>query len=171
MATSAQVRAYNKRKNARWRAAHPDYQRLWRLAHRAQSRGYTRKWYIHNRARAAATHRRWLKSRPDYEARIKREWRASHRAESRRRAKQWRAQHPGYFKRIMKLWTSAHPTAQRAHGLVKRAIRSGALVKMPCAVCGTKSAIAHHDDYRRPLAVMWLCPVHHKARHRIRNQH
>ena len=53
-----------------------------------------------------------------------------------------------------------------AHNATKRAIKSGRLQKMPCEMCGTRNWIhAHHDDYRKPLDVMWLCPTHHKARH------
>jgi hypothetical protein len=34
-------------------------------------------------------------------------------------------------------------------------------------VCGTQDRVqAHHEDYSRPLDVVWLCPTHHKARHR-----
>ena len=53
-----------------------------------------------------------------------------------------------------------------AHSSVSRAIKSGVLVKQPCQMCGSKNFIhAHHDDYSKPLEVMWLCAEHHKARH------
>jgi hypothetical protein len=41
------------------------------------------------------------------------------------------------------------------------------LVKEPCLVCGTNTRVhAHHDDYTKPLDVMWLCPEHHSDRHK-----
>lgn len=53
-----------------------------------------------------------------------------------------------------------------AHNAVARALRSGILEKMPCLMCGCEKLVhAHHDDYSKPLEVMWLCVVHHKARH------
>jgi hypothetical protein len=53
-----------------------------------------------------------------------------------------------------------------AHNAVARALKSGRLERMPCVMCGeTKLVHAHHDDYSKPLDVMWLCVVHHKARH------
>lgn len=53
-----------------------------------------------------------------------------------------------------------------SHDAVDAAIKKGKLVRQPCQMCGTKDWVAaHHDDYSQPLAVMWLCPVHHKARH------
>ena len=55
----------------------------------------------------------------------------------------------------------------RAHDAVKRAIKRGDLVPLPCCVCGTSENVhAHHDDYSRLLDVVWLCHVHHKERHR-----
>lgn len=65
----------------------------------------------------------------------------------------------------------------QAHNIVEKAIKSGALVRMGCEVCGFngvfsdgRSAVqAHHDDYRRPLDVRWLCQPHHHEWH-IHNQ-
>lgn len=42
---------------------------------------------------------------------------------------------------------------------------SGALVPLPCAVCGAKKVQAHHHDYSRPLDVEWLCFACHQAAH------
>lgn len=53
-----------------------------------------------------------------------------------------------------------------AYAKVYRAVKKCLLVKKPCQMCGSiKRVHAHHDDYSKPLEVMWLCPVHHKARH------
>jgi len=53
-----------------------------------------------------------------------------------------------------------------AHNAVARAIKSGLLTRLPCQMCGTTNNVhAHHDDYSLPLDVMWLCPIHHRARH------
>lgn len=53
-----------------------------------------------------------------------------------------------------------------AHRAVARALRSGVLSRQPCAMCNTTAWVAaHHDDYSRPLEVIWLCPEHHAARH------
>jgi hypothetical protein len=44
-------------------------------------------------------------------------------------------------------------------------LRIGRLVRETCSKCGAK-AHAHHDDYSRPLDVLWLCPIHHTERHK-----
>jgi len=47
------------------------------------------------------------------------------------------------------------------------AIKSGLVHKGPCAVCGTTDNIrGHHDDYHKPLDVVWLCQKHHTIEHR-----
>lgn len=49
----------------------------------------------------------------------------------------------------------------KAHGIVKRAIKSNNLKQKSCIVCGDKKVDAHHEDYSKPLEVIWLCRTHH----------
>lgn len=50
----------------------------------------------------------------------------------------------------------------KARNKVKNALRSGRLIKKPCQVCQTtKKVEAHHEDYDRPLEIIWLCRLHH----------
>lgn len=54
----------------------------------------------------------------------------------------------------------------KAHLLVAKAVRIGDLIRQDCQVCGRDTNVhAHHDDYEKPLDVMWLCPVCHSKRH------
>ena len=46
---------------------------------------------------------------------------------------------------------------ERARWMVKNAIRSGHLTKLPCQFCGETKSEAHHDDYAKPLDVIWVC--------------
>lgn len=56
----------------------------------------------------------------------------------------------------LKMW------ARRATHL---AIKKGLLVRQPCEVCNAEPADAHHEDYRRPMEVRWLCRQHHMEAH------
>lgn len=60
-----------------------------------------------------------------------------------------------------------NPDAYRAHNAVNNAIRDGKLKKKTeCERCGSAGHIqGHHDDYSRPLDVMWLCAACHTQRH------
>ena len=56
--------------------------------------------------------------------------------------------------------------AKLAHKLVAEARKAGTLLDGPCEVCGSPgAALAHHDDYNKPLAVRWLCFQHHMQHH------
>ena len=66
---------------------------------------------------------------------------------------------------ISKKWRDENPDGYKAHTAVGNAIRSGKLIKEPCEVCGLVKVHAHHDDYKKPLTVRWLCPAHHKEHH------
>jgi len=49
---------------------------------------------------------------------------------------------------------------------LRRAVKSGRVVKLPCEVCGNPISQGHHDDYSKPLEVRWLCQTHHSIVHR-----
>jgi hypothetical protein len=49
---------------------------------------------------------------------------------------------------------------------VGNALRDSKLFKTPCIVCGSLKSEAHHEDYSKPLEVIWLCRRHHMERHR-----
>lgn len=68
--------------------------------------------------------------------------------------------------RVMSAWKAAFPERREAHHKVAYALRTGALTKQPCWVCGL-NAVAHHPDYSRPLDVVWLCQPHHKQAHAL----
>lgn len=70
-------------------------------------------------------------------------------------------------KKYAATFTAHHPLKRAAHNAVNNAIRDGKLVVQPCERCGYGIGIqAHHEDYSKPLEVVWLCPPCHGARHR-----
>jgi hypothetical protein len=48
---------------------------------------------------------------------------------------------------------------------VSAARKRGEVMARPCQVCGSEKAVAHHEDYTRPLDLTWLCRTHHQLRH------
>lgn len=63
------------------------------------------------------------------------------------------------------------PERDAAHRAVARALKSGRLRKPhACEGCGEpRSLHAHHEDYREPLNVVWLCPRCHRHHHSVRS--
>lgn len=52
-----------------------------------------------------------------------------------------------------------------ARAMVSWHVKTGNIEKQPCSICGEKASVAHHEDYAKPLDVVWLCRPHHAARH------
>lgn len=68
-------------------------------------------------------------------------------------------------------WDRENPKAKWAHQALRSALSRGLIERGPCEVCGAihgkDGAIihGHHDDYDKPMAVRWLCPLHHRQHH------
>lgn len=58
-----------------------------------------------------------------------------------------------------------HPEKWAARRQVRDAVRAGRLVKLPCSHCGDARSNGHHEDYAKPLDVVWLCRKCHDAEH------
>ena len=46
------------------------------------------------------------------------------------------------------------------------ALKVNKIIKDVCVICGNKNTHGHHIDYKKPLEVIWLCPLHHTAIHK-----
>lgn len=68
---------------------------------------------------------------------------------------------------LKKKWQERNVLKRAAHIIVGNSLRNGTLEKSPCNVCGSTTKIhGHHEDYEKPLDVVWLCDKHHRERHK-----
>ena len=67
---------------------------------------------------------------------------------------------------ITRIWRAEDKRRQKAHNMVSNAVKTGKLVRQPCCRCGNPKTVAHHEDYDKPLDLMWLCQVCHTQRHK-----
>lgn len=58
-----------------------------------------------------------------------------------------------------------YPEKVRARRLVINARKRGEIIRVPCVECGNENSFAHHEDYSKPLEVIWLCRKHHREKH------
>lgn len=129
------------------------YFKEWHAANRDRVRRNNRRNAPKYKASKNASMRRWRKNNPESAAKSRA---ASYRryAEQRRQANRRRA--------------AAEPERRRARRAAFAAVQRGEVEKKPCAVCGeTRRVYAHHEDYDKPLDVVWLCARHHAERHGI----
>lgn len=91
-------------------------------------------------------------------------------------SRKYRAEHPEWKKKdnkrnakliqlLVTRYIKENPERLRATSAVTRAIKSGKIIRKPCVVCGETKTHGHHKDYEKPLKVMWLCALHHRAIH------
>ena len=95
-----------------------------------------------------------------------------HRVDNLERIREYDRQRGKFAKRIAsntevtRAWRAEDKRRQQAHTAVAKGLRHGTILKEPCCRCGNEKSLAHHDDYDKPLDVMWLCQPCHKQRHK-----
>lgn len=65
-----------------------------------------------------------------------------------------------YNKEKIKNWRLNNPLKNKAHKTVFVELRAGRIKKETC-FCGEQKVEAHHEDYSKPLHIIWLCKKHH----------
>ncbi len=80
--------------------------------------------------------------------------------------KNYYAKRPGLYNAMARKYRAGNRKKISAHNAVYRAIKAGLLERAPCVICGSASSLGHHDNYARPLDVVWLCNAHHIERHK-----
>jgi len=95
-------------------------------------------------------------------------------------AKKWRENHTyeGGYAAYLRNWHANHPGKQKIYDgridrnkrnvrkKLGRAVKSGKIIKLNCKQCGNINTQAHHEDYSKPLEVIWLCKNCHMEHHR-----
>jgi len=93
-------------------------------------------------------------------------WRHNNVQRHRDNVRRWSREHRDIRNEYSEKYVANHPERKRAHRIVQQAVRSGKLHRGPCAECGATSNIhGHHEDYSKPLGVIWLCRRCHLQRH------
>ena len=54
-----------------------------------------------------------------------------------------------------------YPEKYQCRYELNNAVRSGKIIRQQCEICGRKKTHGHHEDYTKPLDVIWLCQKHH----------
>lgn len=68
---------------------------------------------------------------------------------------------------VIDKWAEENTEKVHAANMLQSAVASGKVIKpTKCCVCGNEGRVnGHHEDYNKPLEVVWLCNSCHKRVH------
>lgn len=113
----------------------------WRENNKEHMRSLVSEWEKNNKDKRKKSHQKWIADNPE-----------KHAESNRRRTARMRKKYPHKF---------------LARNIVNSHLRSGKIQMLPCAGCGTMDHVeAHHEDYDKPLDIIWLCRGCHRMVHR-----
>lgn len=115
----------------------------------------------------AAYRKAWLAARPGYSTRKKEEWLKKNPEKLRQREakkyQNWKARN-GIPDRV-ELTPEERELRRACRTIWRTARKRGKVLPQACAHCGAAEAEGHHEDYTRPLDVIWLCKPCHVQEH------
>ncbi len=70
--------------------------------------------------------------------------------------------------KCVRRYRKTHPLRYAANTLLRNAVRGGKIKKPErCSMCNAKTKLmGHHEDYYKPLNVVWACQICHKKLHK-----
>lgn len=124
------------------------YTKEYNKKHEEERKAYRKKYYAEHREKDMAHSRAWTEANRDKHNKYCKKWNNCHVAERMEYLRQYRAENPEKY----------HATSK-----VNHLLENGKLTKpMACEVCGKVGRVeAHHDDYSKPLDVVWCCKKCH----------
>ena len=117
------------------------------FANKDKRKKYLKEYYLKNKEKIDRYRRQWAIDNIEKEAEYKSKWLKNN------------------LDKIYEWEKSNHVEGRKAYIKVRIAMKKGILQKQPCIECGKMKVHAHHEDYSKPLDVIWLCPIHHKRLH------
>lgn len=81
------------------------------------------------------------------------------------RLRNWQKNNPEKIKETTYKYRRENPVQYKAHYTISNYLCSGRLQKEPCVICGDENSVAHHEDYEKPLEIIWMCQKCHRFYH------
>lgn len=110
----------------------------------------------------------WRSRNARKETRRKKSWSDKHREQVRAKDRRYQKQNRTKIQAWQNKWKAEHPDKAKAHRAVQHALRIGTLIRpQACRLCDdrTRRLHAHHEDYTKPLEVVWMCARCHREHH------
>ena len=145
-----------------WRKSYNQRHRLKLIDYRIKYYGENREDILRNQREAYQKRKNEISIR-----RAKKKRTEEARAKSRVYSKRSREKTGNAIKHITR-WKKDNPKKATVHAFVLWAVRAGVMQRpITCQECLKQCKTqAHHDDYDKPMEVIWLCSVCHGEKHR-----
>lgn len=142
------------------------YLRAYYLANQGRLRKYQKEYNLANQEKIITRQKAYgQKNKVKIAARNK-DYREANKDAVAEGIKRWKSENPGRVALHIQNWVERNPQKNRAHRIVAKAVESGELTKnQSCVKCGDGPTDAHHEDYSKPLKVIWLCRQCHVDLH------
>ena len=124
---------------------------------------YYRNWRLKNKKHLNKKKKEYRDKYPDRERETKKRYYSKNKdkiLKQRRQSKKLQIWYKYYRK------TPQNKIQHKCHNAVHQAIKKKKLTKNKCKVCGNPNSQAHHEDYTKPLDIIWLCSKHHYRKNR-----
>jgi hypothetical protein len=96
-------------------------------------------------------------------------YRERHKEKCKAYGKQWRLTNKDKIKAYRKRYRTDKSTAQYYKQACRAAttamVKMGFLTRKNCFYCGASESVIHHNDYKNPLDITWLCSPCHRKQH------
>lgn len=134
-----------KERTKKWREENPE-------KYRESQNKTRRKHYLENKEEVLRKNKAWLKKNPKKE----KEYRRNYKKKNKEKIEEY---HKEYW--------AKYPEKYKAHRAVNNALAQGKMKKPDtCSRCtNTENIQGHHEDYNKPLEVIWLCAKCHAKEH------
>jgi aldehyde:ferredoxin oxidoreductase len=142
--------------------------KLWKERNPEKSKLYNKRYYEKNKKKRYEKHLEWLRKNKDKKREYGKRWRLKYREENKKRLKEWMSSVSG--KKFYSDWRIKNREKTKAHYIFNKAIEHG-IIKRPtrCSFCGVSCKTqGHHDDYSKPLEVVFVCSACHNGVARLR---
>jgi hypothetical protein len=112
----------------------------------------------------------WRKGNPETVKQYCKDWGIKNKERKRFLWKRWAENNPNDLKTQRKKWAKKYyknnPEMLKLRKKVWYCRKTGKIKPGECSICGTINDIqGHHEDYLKPLDIIWLCRKHHQELH------
>lgn len=130
-----------------------------------KQRQHTKKYYDNNKEKCLLADKIWYENNKERVYALNRKWRKNNPEKYKKYQRSYRKRNKEIFNKSNNKHHKKYPERRLANLLVYSEIQKGNLLKPnKCSNCKLEKQVeGHHNDYKKPLEVIWLCHSCHMS--------